>query len=339
MRLLLLSNAKREGMGYLEHASGYLRDFFAGEVREILFIPFAGVTKTYDQFVEQIKPVFGALGIGVTGVHTVADPHAAVRGAQAIVVGGGNTWRLLRELREHELLPVIRNRVLAGVPYVGWSAGANITCPTIMTSNDMPICDPGGFDALALIPFQINPHYLHGNPPGFKGETREERIAEYRPAPSAHLGRGIARGHGFSCREGLHPPARRRAMPRLPAQRNATRTRRRRRLLIPARPGQIGRAEVAALKGGPNPADTWSRGDIGCDCFVAIAWPRSPTCGPPSALRLGAKWPPSCRIRGPGVCRRTLQVGTRYVTGKPQTPEYIERVFLRMDLAGSSPIA
>ena len=202
MRLLLLSNAKREGMGYLEHASGYLRDFFAGEVREILFIPFAGVTKTHDQFVEQIKPVFGALGIGVTGIHSMADPHAAVRSAQAIVVGGGNTWRLLRELRERELMPVIRNRVLAGVPYVGWSAGANITCPTIMTSNDMPICDPGGFDALAVISFQINPHYLHGNPPGFKGETREERIAEFGLLHPRIWVAGLREGTAFLVEDG-----------------------------------------------------------------------------------------------------------------------------------------
>ena len=115
----------------------------------------------------------------MSGIHAARDPADAVRKVQAIVVGGGSTWRLLRELRRAGLLAVIRNRVLAGVPYAGWSAGTNITCPTIMTTNDMPICDPGGFDALALIPFQINPHYLHGNPPGFKGETREERINEY----------------------------------------------------------------------------------------------------------------------------------------------------------------
>jgi dipeptidase E len=179
MRLLLLSNAKREGMGYLEHASGYLRDFFGSSVREILFVPFAAVTKTHDQFVEQIRPVFNALGITVKGIHTVTDPVAAVRDAQAVVVGGGSTWKLLRDLRQGELLSAIRTRVLGGMPYAGWSAGTNVACPTIMTTNDMPICDPGGFDALALVPFQINPHYLHGNPPGFKGETREERIAEF----------------------------------------------------------------------------------------------------------------------------------------------------------------
>lgn len=179
MRLLLLSNAKREGMSYLEHAAGHLRAFLAGAVTEVLFVPYAGVSKTHDQYVEQVRPVLGQLGIGVTGIHTIDDAQGAIRAAQAIVVGGGSTWALLREMRERRLLRAIRQRVQDGAPYVGWSAGANVACPTIMTTNDMPICDPGGFDALGLVPFQINPHYLHGNPPGFKGETREERITEY----------------------------------------------------------------------------------------------------------------------------------------------------------------
>ncbi len=180
MKLLLFSNSRTEGLGYLEHAAGWLRDFLPSTVNEVLFVPYAGVTKTHYDYVEQVTPVFAKLGATVTGLHRAHDLVAAIRNAQAIVVGGGNTWNLLRELRAHRLvLPAIRNRVLAGVPYIGWSAGSNIACPTIMTTNDMPICDPGGFDALALVPFQINPHYLHGNPPGFKGETREERIREF----------------------------------------------------------------------------------------------------------------------------------------------------------------
>ena len=127
----------------------------------------------------QVRPAFADLGVGVNGIHAVADPVAAVREARLIVVGGGNTWKLLREVRMQRLMLAIRNRVVAGVPYIGWSAGSNLACPTIMTTNDMPICDPGGFDALGLIPFQVNPHYVHGNPPGFKGETREERITEF----------------------------------------------------------------------------------------------------------------------------------------------------------------
>jgi dipeptidase E len=179
MRLLLLSNSRTEGRAYLEHASGWLRDFLPKKVRHALFVPHAAVARTHYDYVELVRPAFAALGIDLVGLHRAHDPVAAVRGAEAIVIGGGNTWNLLRELRQHRLLPAIRARVLAGVPYVGWSAGANVACPTLMTTNDMPICDPGGFDALALVPFQINPHYLDGSPPGFKGETREERLREF----------------------------------------------------------------------------------------------------------------------------------------------------------------
>ena len=176
MRLLLLSNSKVEGMDYLEYAQGFLRDFLDGAVGEALFLPYAMVTRSYDDYVGQVRSAFRALGVDVTGIHAHADPIAAVRAAPAIVVGGGSTWKLLRDVRNAGLLHAIRDRVASGVPYIGWSAGANLACPTIMTTNDMPICDPGGFDALGLVPFQVNPHYLHGNPPGHKGETREEQF-------------------------------------------------------------------------------------------------------------------------------------------------------------------
>jgi dipeptidase E len=179
MHLLLLSNSQTEDMRYLEHASEDIRDFLTGVRPNAVFAPFAAVTRSYDDYVTQVQGAFGPLGIDVRGLHEFADPIAAVRGAATVIVGGGNTWKLLRDVRAAGLLPVIRERVLAGIPYVGWSAGSNLACPTIMTTNDMPICDPRGFDALGLVPFQINPHYLHGNPPGFKGETREERIAEF----------------------------------------------------------------------------------------------------------------------------------------------------------------
>jgi dipeptidase E len=203
MRLLLLSNSKTEGKGYLEHAAGWLRHFLPTTVNQVLFVPYAGVTKTHYDYVEQVTPVFAKLGATVTGLHRAHDLVAAIRSAQAIVVGGGNTWNLLRELRNHRLvLPAIRQSVLAGVPYIGWSAGSNIACPTIMTTNDMPICDPGGFDALALVPFQINPHYLHGNPPGFKGETREERIREFGVLHPDSWVVGLREGTGLLVDEG-----------------------------------------------------------------------------------------------------------------------------------------
>ena len=179
MRLLLLSNSKVEGLGYLEYALEFIRDFLGGATTSAIFLPYAVVTKSYDEYVEQVRPPFRALGVDITGIHTHADPVAAVEAASAIVVGGGSTWKLLRDVRNERLLPAIRRRVASGAPYIGWSAGSNLACPTIMTTNDMPICDPGGFDALGLVPFQTNPHYLHGNPPGFKAETREERITEF----------------------------------------------------------------------------------------------------------------------------------------------------------------
>jgi dipeptidase E len=197
MRLLLLSNAKCEGMGYLEHAREHVRDFLGGTVPRVLFVPFAAVTRSYDDFVGQTLPVFDALGVAVEGIHRCTDPVAAVNEAPALMIGGGNTWKLLRELRSQALLPAIRARVERGMPYIGWSAGSNVACPTIMTTNDMPICDPHGFDALGLVPFQINPHYLHGNPPGFKGETREERINEYLALHPAVVVAGLREGTAF----------------------------------------------------------------------------------------------------------------------------------------------
>lgn len=202
MRLLLLSNSRYEGMGYLEHAREQLRAFFGPAVKEVLFVPYAAVTVTPEAYAGMVRSAFEALGIGVKSIHTESDPREAVRSAQAVVVGGGNTWRLLRELRQAGLLPAIRERVLAGMPYVGWSAGTNVTCPTIKTTNDMPICDPGGFDALGLIPFQLNPHYLHGNPPGFKGETREQRITEFGVLHPNVWVAGLREGTGFVIEDG-----------------------------------------------------------------------------------------------------------------------------------------
>lgn len=178
MRLLLLSNGQQAGMAPLEHARAEIEDVLDG-VRTVAFIPYASVRREYDRYVEAMAPALGGDGRAVEGIHAAADPLAAVRSADAIAVAGGNTWQLLRMVREQGLLPAIRERVRAGVPYVGWSAGANLACPTIGTTNDMPVTDPGGTDALGLIGWQINPHYQHGNPPGFEGETREERILEY----------------------------------------------------------------------------------------------------------------------------------------------------------------
>jgi dipeptidase E len=130
-RLLLASNAKRDGMGYLEHAQEELRDFYGGEVERVLFVPYAAITKSYETYVGDIAPVFhNALGCEIVAAHTLADPVAAVAEVDAVVVGGGNTWMLHRQMRQLGLIDAIRDRVLAGTPYMGWSAGSNMACPT-----------------------------------------------------------------------------------------------------------------------------------------------------------------------------------------------------------------
>ena len=197
-RLLLVSNAKRDGMGYLEHAQEELRDFFAGEVERVLFVPYAAITKSYETYVEDITPVFrDVLGCEIVSAHRLDDPAAAVAEVDAVVIGGGNTWMLHRKMRQLGLIDAIRERALAGTPYMGWSAGSNMACRTIKSSNDMVITDPLDFEGLALVPFQINPHYIHGNPPGFHGETREQRIHEFCEVNSDVYVAGLPEGMMF----------------------------------------------------------------------------------------------------------------------------------------------
>jgi dipeptidase E len=181
MRLLLLSNSKNVGQQYLEHAAGTIRDFLQG-VGTVLFVPYAGVRVSWDDFTATVRGKFAEFGVGVTGIHTAPDPVAAVRGAEAVVVGGGNTFHLLKTMHERGLVGAIAERVRAGAPFVGWSAGSNVACPTIRTTNDMPVVQPPTLDAMGLVPFQINPHYLDTHPAGHGGETREERILEFLEA-------------------------------------------------------------------------------------------------------------------------------------------------------------
>ncbi len=181
MRLLLLSNSRNPGSGYLEHARGWL-DEFLGPCRTITFVPWAGVTVSWDDYEQAVAAAFETIGRTIRSVHRTDDPAAALREAEAIAIGGGNTFCLLRHLRSTGSLAAIRERVEAGAPYMGWSAGSNVASPTICTTNDMPIVDPGGFDALGLVPFQINPHYTRERIPNHGGETRDDRLAEFLAA-------------------------------------------------------------------------------------------------------------------------------------------------------------
>jgi dipeptidase E len=177
-RLLLFSNSTQHGRAYLDHAAAPIRDFLGESVRTVVFIPYALLD--HDGYERKAREVFKALGYELASLHASPSPSHVASTAQAFFVGGGNTFRLLRALQDQALLASIVERVRAGTPYIGASAGSNIACRTIKTTNDMPIVEPRDFHALDLLPFQINPHYLDPDPAStHEGETREKRIAEF----------------------------------------------------------------------------------------------------------------------------------------------------------------
>ncbi len=172
-RILLLSSSTVNHSGYLDNAEEEIRDFL-GQVDQILFVPFA----LYDRlsYLKRVRDRFRRMGYGVS----LFEKATGARKHAAIFIGGGNTFRLLKALYELDLLGTIRDLVAGGTPYMGSSAGSNVACPTIRTTNDMPIVQPPSFDALGLVPFQINPHYLDADSAStHMGETREERIEQF----------------------------------------------------------------------------------------------------------------------------------------------------------------
>jgi dipeptidase E len=176
-RLLLVSTSRVFGTGYLEHAYDELRDLLAG-VGRVLFIPYA--LKDRDGYAVRARAAFAEIGVELDSLHDQEDPRRAVERAEAVFCGGGNTFRLLAALCREDLLDPIRRRALAGMPYSGASAGSNLACPTIRTTNDMPIVEPPSLAALGLVSFQINPHYLDPDPGStHMGETRETRLREF----------------------------------------------------------------------------------------------------------------------------------------------------------------
>lgn len=181
-RLLLLSNSTNYGEEYLRWPLSVIRDFLGARIRRVLFIPFAGVRMTYDDYAERVRGRFLEIGYELDSIHEARDAREAVEAAEVLAVGGGNTFHLLRGLYEANVLEAIAARVQGGMPYVGWSAGSNVASPTIRTTNDMPIVEPPSFKALSLVPFQINPHYTDERIPNHNGETREERLLEFAEA-------------------------------------------------------------------------------------------------------------------------------------------------------------
>lgn len=175
--LLLISNSTNHSGRYLDHAEDEIRNLL-GTVRRVLFVPYA----LHDRraYAAQARKRFEAMGYGLDSIHDAAVPAKAVDDAEAIFIGGGNTFRLLNSLYESDLLNPIRRRVAEGIPYIGSSAGTNVATPTIKTTNDMPIIQTPSFDALGLVGYQINPHYLDPDPAStHMGETREERIRQF----------------------------------------------------------------------------------------------------------------------------------------------------------------
>jgi dipeptidase E len=180
VQLLLISNSTNAGEEYLEYCRQDIAEFLKSSgASKALFFPFAAVTFSYDEYERKVQEKLRPLGIEVESVHRVSDAPKAVSEAQAVMVGGGNTFHLLKAIQDLNLTEAVRRRALSGAPYVGWSAGSNLACPTICTTNDMPIVEPKSFSAFNLIPFQINPHYLDAHPTGHAGETREQRLQEY----------------------------------------------------------------------------------------------------------------------------------------------------------------
>ena len=197
MRLLLISNSTNPGEAYLDYPKYHIRDFLGKKPLDCLFLPYAGVTISFDDYEARVKERFAEVGHNVSSIHHASDPIAAVQSAEAIVGGGGNTFQLIKMIQENGLIDPVREKVLTGTPFVGWSAGSNVTCPTIRTTNDMPILEPESFNAFNLIPFQINPHYTDLNPPGHAGETREDRIMEYLAANQQDTVLGLREGCMF----------------------------------------------------------------------------------------------------------------------------------------------
>ncbi|WP_032096074.1 MULTISPECIES: dipeptidase PepE [unclassified Alteromonas] len=177
---LMLSSSRQGDEAYLEHARPHILAHL-GDIRDLLFVPYAAVTGTYDEYVNKVAEALPECN--VTGLHTVEDPvsaiHHAKENGQSIVVGGGNTFHLLSTLYAGALMVPIKHAIADATPYIGWSAGSNICGQSIRTTNDMPIIEPPSFEALNIVPFQLNPHYTDYQPEGHNGETRDQRLFEF----------------------------------------------------------------------------------------------------------------------------------------------------------------
>lgn len=179
--LLLVSNSTLHGSGYLDHCENHIKDLLGNKVQEIVFIPYArpgGLT--HDEYAGKAAERFEKMGYNLKGIHEFANAVEAIENAHAVFTGGGNTFKLVEQLHLNGIIEPLRKRITEGMPYIGTSAGSNVACPTIMTTNDMPVVYPPSFEALNVFPYQINAHYLDPDPDStHQGETRETRIKEF----------------------------------------------------------------------------------------------------------------------------------------------------------------
>ena len=175
---LLISASSYQDTGYLRHCKNWVKDFLGESGKEeILFIPYAGVRRSNDEYEQKV--IDRLKNKNIKSIHHYEDKISAIKNANSIAVGGGNTFMLLYTLYKINLIDPIKEAVANGAKYFGWSAGANIAGKTMMTTNDMPIIMPKAFDSLNIFPYQINPHFISGKLAGHNGESREERLEEF----------------------------------------------------------------------------------------------------------------------------------------------------------------
>ena len=175
---LLISASSYQDTGYLRHCKNWVKDFLGESGKEeILFIPYAGVRRSNDEYEQKV--IDRLKNKNIKSIHHYEDKISAIKNANSIAVGGGNTFMLLYTLYKLNLIEPIKEAVANGTKYFGWSAGANIAGKTMMTTNDMPIIMPKSFDSLNIFPYQINPHFISGKLAGHNGESREERLEEF----------------------------------------------------------------------------------------------------------------------------------------------------------------